>query len=269
MADMLPALCVGLLSSAGAEAEAEACGSSWLQQDYSLSSRMATEVQVVEAASVHQAGPLTDELNERGFSDLVVPISPVVIMMLVLFVALLIAHEAFVAAGMKPVLANHQKSNSIPLQWTFALSWLLMMVSLAMLVPVSLDYSLAMGQSATASGLFLSGPTVFAVFGTILGRPLTSEVNWDQRFARSLYIQCQGLVFLGCITLAFLMQEAANWSDSSRRTAFWAFLFVHAVLQFFQALPMVALSTMWNVVTPNNQKTLWSMITACRVAAYR
>ena len=185
MAYLLLALCAGFLGRACAEVVAETCSTSWIQEGYVLSSRIARNVEVAQASRVQEQGPLTEELNAKGFSDFTVPISPSVIMMMVAFIALLIAHEAFVAVGMKPLMANHQKPNSLPMQCAFALNWLIMMVSLSMLVPVSLDYALAMNQSATASGVFLSGPTVFALLGTVLGRPLTSEVHWDQVYARN------------------------------------------------------------------------------------
>ena len=174
---LLPGLCLGLLADGTAEAcvdDAVCGGTSWLQETYTLDSRLATE------SESKQAGPLTDELYAEGFSAVTVPIGPGLILSIVIFILLLTAHEAFVAAGAKPLLANHERPNSIPLQCTFAMHWLIMMVNLSMLVPVSLDYALAMGHSATASGLFLSAPKVFALLGTMLGKPLTSEVNWDQ-----------------------------------------------------------------------------------------
>mmetsp|Transcript_49838 Transcript_49838/g.117208 ORF Transcript_49838/g.117208 Transcript_49838/m.117208 type:complete len:565 (+) Transcript_49838:58-1752(+) len=260
---LLSGLSLSLLADGTAEAcmdDDAVCGSTnWLQEAYTLGSRLATE------SEFKQAGPLTDELNARGFSAVTVPMGPGVILAIVIFILLLAAHEAFVAAGAKPLLANHEKPHSIPLQCTFAIYWLIMMVNLSMLVPVSLDYALAMGQSATASGVFLSAPTVFALLGTVLGRPLTSEVKWDQAFARSLYLGCQSVSLAGNLILAFSLQAACHWSDGTRKTCFWCFLFVNGVNQFFQSLPIVGVNTMWNIVTPNSQKTLWSMITvACR-----
>ncbi|CAE7222995.1 GIP [Symbiodinium sp. CCMP2592] len=212
-----------------------------------------------------EAGPLTDELYAQGFSTVTVPIGPVVILAIVILILLLAVHEGFVAAGAKPLLANHEKPNSLPLQCTFATNWLLLMVTLSMLVPDSLDYALAMGHSATASGVFLSAPFVLAMIGNFLGRPLTSEVNWDQRFARNLCVGCQGVTVAGSLTLAFLMQAASHWSEATKQTSFWCFLLVSSASQFFNALPIVAWATMWNVVTPNSQKTIWSMIAiACR-----
>ncbi|CAE7037646.1 celE [Symbiodinium natans] len=266
MRRLLPGLCLGLLADGRAEAcvDDAVCGStSWLQETYTLGSRLATE------SESKQAGPLTDELYAEGFSAVTVPIGPGVILSIVVFILLLTAHEAFVAAGAKPLLANHEKPNSIPLQCTFAIHWLLLMVNLSMLVPVSLDYAMAMGHSATASGLFLSAPTVFALLGTMLGKPLTSEVNWDQAFARRLYLGCQGLAFAGNLILAFLMQAASHWNDATRQTWFWCFLLVNGANQFFQLLPSVGFQTMWNIVTPNSQKTLWSMTTiACRNSGF-
>ena len=268
MPHLLSSLCVGLLivvsaasdNCAEAEAGAEACSTSWLQEAYSLGSRIVADA---EASRVQEAGPLTDALNDKGFSELVVPIGPGIIVAILVFVGLIAVHEASVAAGGKPLLANHQKPNSLPLQCTFALSWLVMMVGQSMLVPVSLDYSLAMGQSATASGVFLSGPTLFAMFGTVAGRPLCDELNWDQSFARKFYIRCQGLVFAGNLILAFVLQAAAHWSESARKIAFWLFLLINAANMFFQSFPIVCWTTMWNVVTPHSQRTIWSMITIC------
>lgn len=207
-----------------------------------------------------EAGPLTDELYAQGFSAVTVPIGPGVILAIVILILVLAVHEGFVAFGAKPLLANHEKPNSLPLQCTFATNWLLMFVALSMLVPDSLDYALAMGHSATASGVFLSAPFVLAMIGTILGRPLTSEVNWDQRFARNLCVGCQGVTVAGSLTLAFLMQAASHWSEATKQSSFWCFLLVSSASQFFNALPIVAWATMWNVVTPNSQKTIWSMI---------
>ncbi|CAE7497588.1 GIP [Symbiodinium sp. CCMP2456] len=263
---LLPGLFLGLLAHGTPEAcvdDADCGSTSWLQEAYTLGSRLATE------SESKQAGPLTDELYAQGFSAVTVPIGPGVIWSIVIFILLLASHEASVAAGAKPLLANHEKPHSIPLQCTFAIYWLLMMVNLSMLVPVSLDYALAMGQSATASGVFLSAPTVFALLGSMLGKRLTSEVNWDQAFARYLYLGCQGLAFAGNLILAFLMQAASHWNDTTRKTCFWCFLLVNGANQFFQILPVVGLQTMWNIVTPNSHKTLWSMITvACRNSGF-
>ena len=224
-----------------------------------------TELSTESSIESRESGPLTDELFARGFSAVTVPIGPGVLLVIVIFIVLLAAHEAFVASGAKPLLANHEKPNSLPLQCAFAINWLLMMVNLSMLVPVSLDYALAMGHSATASGAFLSAPMLFAVLGTMLGRRLTSEVNWDQPFARRVLLGSHGLSFTGTLILAFLMQAASHWNDATRKASFWCFFFAHGVNQFFNALPIVSWATMWNVVTPNSQKTLWSMIAiACR-----
>ena len=228
-----------------------------------------TELSTESSIESRESGPLTDELFARGFSAVTVPIGPGVLLVIVIFIVLLAGHEAFVASGAKPLLANHEKPNSLPLQCAFAIHWLLMLVNLSMLVPVSLDYALAMGHSATASGAFLSVPMLFAVLGTMLGKPLTSEVNWDQPFARRLFLGCHVFAFTGALVLAFLMQAASQWNDATRKTSFWGFLLVSGVNEFFNALPMVGLNTMWNVVTPNSQKTLWSMIaSACRNSGF-
>ena len=147
-------------------------------------------------ATLGETGPLTDWINVDAFSDFIVPIDEHVLLGVIGFCVLLAAHEAYVAAGAKPLLANHEQRNSVPLQVVIVLSWILMFMNVAMLVPVSLDFSLAMGQSATASGVFLSGGSVFSVVGVVLGKPLTSEAHWNQQFARRLFLVCNLLRLL-------------------------------------------------------------------------
>ena len=131
------------------------------------------------------------------FSNLVIPIGKNVFLGIVLFCVLLAAHEAHVAAGARPLFANHERSHNVPLQVVIVLSWIIMLMNVALLVPVSLDFSLAMGQSATASGVFIGGGTAFSVAGLIAGKPLTSEVNWNQRLARGIFLVCNSLCFWG------------------------------------------------------------------------
>ena len=162
-------------------------GSGWLQKDFVIDFNTAT---------LGATGPLTDSINVDTFSDFIVPINGHVLLGVIGFCVFLAAHEAYVAAGAKPLLANHERRNSAALQVVIVISWILIFMNVAMLVPVSLDFSLAMGQSATASGVFLSGGTVFSVVGLMVGKPLTSEDNWNQQFARRLFLVCNLLCLL-------------------------------------------------------------------------
>ena len=169
-------------------AEDDVCwGSGWLQKTFVVDSNI---------ARVGETGPLTDSINVEAFADFIVPIDAHVYFGVIGFCVLLAAHEAYVASGAKPLLANHERRNSAHLQIVIVLSWVLMFMNVALLVPVSLDFSLAMGQSATASGVFLSGGTVFSVVGLVVGKPLTSEADWNQQFARRLGLACNSLCLL-------------------------------------------------------------------------
>jgi len=197
------------------------------------------------------------------FSNLVIPIGKNVFLGIVLFCVLLAAHEAHVAAGARPLFANHERSHNVPLQVVIVLSWIIMLMNVALLVPVSLDFSLAMGQSATASGVFIGGGTAFSVAGLIAGKPLTSEVNWNQRLARGIFLVCNSLCLVSLVGMAILVESAASWSLNTTRWAFWLIVFLNGMVAFLKAVLLLSWTTMWQIITPASEKTFWQMMAQC------
>ncbi|CAE7429381.1 GIP, partial [Symbiodinium sp. CCMP2456] len=197
------------------------------------------------------------------FSNLVIPIGMNVFLAIMLFCVLLAAHEAHVAAGARPLFANHERSNHVALQVVIVLSWVIMFMNVALLVPVSLDFSRAMGQSATASGVFIGGGTAFSLAGLMAGKPLTSEVNWNQRLARGIFLVCNSLCLVTLVGMAILVETAAPWSLNTRRWAFWLIVLLNGMVAFLKAVWLLSWTTMWQIITPASQKTFWQMMAQC------
>ena len=163
---------------------------------------------------------------------------------------------------------------------------------MALLVPASLDFAVAMGEGATASGLFLSAGMLFSVAGLLVGTPLASEIDWDQVFARRLFIgplgtcfttyhpfpswvllgpgsfpkaraRCNFLCLVILVAIAPLVQSATEASVQARRVIFWVVILLYGMVQFFKTLYMVSWNTMWQVITPHREKTFWQMMAQC------
>ena len=133
-------------------------------------------------------GPLTDNISPSSFSDIVVPIGFSTIVVALILACFILLHELYVESGAKPLLASRDGANSALLQCGFLVSWFVPFIAGSMIIPVSLDFALAMGQSATASGVFIGTGPVGAMVGLIAGSKLTSEENWNQRYARQCFI---------------------------------------------------------------------------------
>ena len=208
-------------------------------------------------------GPLTSEIKVDDFSDFAVPMGLNVVVGVIIFSVLLAAHEAYISAGAKPLLANHKRSNNLPLQIAILISWIILFMNSAMLIPPSLDFALAMGQSATASGLFVGGGTIFAVVGAAFGKSLTNESDWDQWFARRLFLFCRSLCLVLHVLAALLLQSAAAWSLPTRQWTFWLACLLGSLNFGISAVPMVPWTTMWQIITPPSDKTFWMIVTQC------
>ena len=160
--------------------------------------------------------------------------------------------------------------------------------NVGLLAPVSLDFAVAMGEGATASGLFLSAGTLFSVAGLLSGRQLASEINWDQVFARRLFIgplgtcfayvsvrflapgsflkalaRCNFLCLVILVAIAPLLESVTAVNVENRRFVFWMLILCYGVVQFVKTMPMVSWITMWQVITPHGEKTFWQMMAQC------
>ena len=208
-------------------------------------------------------GPLTDALRPESFSQVEVTIGTGVIMGILLFFCLALMHELFVGAGGKPLLARRDGSNSTLLQLGFLIGWFVPFVTKSLSIPISLDYALAMGESATASGVMIGTMPVGALIGTLAGKRFTNEQDWDQRHARKVFVCCYGLNVCAMPAIALVIQACIGWHVEAKRMVFWLVVFLTFVANVLGGMIMIPWCTMWNLVTPHDDKTFWSMLAQC------
>ena len=227
-------------------------GAGLLQESYLVSHKISTDA----AAE----GPLTDNLKAEGFSTLQVPFGISVFLFFGFMILLLTLHECYVSTGHKPLLTSETGGGSL-FQSVYLFESALIFVSTSLLAPLSLDYAIAMDQSATASGLFLGSGTVFSTLAVVCGRALTKEQDWDQAFARRLYVLSNVAGVILYMMLALLTQSSVHWSLEHKRIWFWLSQVVNGLATAANSLPMISWSTMWNKLTPQREKTFWMICT--------
>ena len=208
-------------------------------------------------------GPLTHALRPETFSQVEVKIGTHVLVGILLFFILALMHELFVGAGGKPLLARRDGSNSTLLQLGFLIGWFVPFVTKSLSIPISLDYALAMGESATASGVMIGTMPVGALIGTLAGKRFTNEQDWDQRHARKVFVCCYGLNVCFMPAIALVIQACIGWNVEAKRMAFWLVVFLTFVANVLGGMIMIPWCTMWNLVTPHDDKTFWSMLAQC------
>ncbi|CAE7496730.1 unnamed protein product [Symbiodinium necroappetens] len=206
-------------------------------------------------------GPLTDRISPSSFSDIVVPIGFSTIVVALVFVCFILLHELYVETGATPLLSNRDGANSVLLQCGFLVSWFVPFIAGSMIIPVSLDFALAMGQSATSSGVFIGTGPVGAMVGLIAGSKLTSEENWNQRYARRCFIISYSISTLAMAGTALFIQVSQGWQMSAKQYAYWLVIAMNFLSTSFANVPILPWMTMWNILTPNKEKTFWSMLT--------
>eukprot|EP00438_Fugacium_kawagutii_P029900 Skav200717 [mRNA] locus=scaffold2650:156095:157639:- [translate_table: standard] len=207
-------------------------------------------------------GPLTSNLTPDSFPTRVVELGTIVIAVFIFLLAAVICHEIY-ASCRKPLLANHEQANSNWVQVVFLMSQFQMFFQIAMEVPVSLDFCLQMGQSATMSGFMLSFPIIGSMVGIFIGPRLISEAAWNQRFARRLMIGCSLVASLCSFAIACTVNHAAHHSLAQRRTIFWIFLSLMQLSTVVSAIPTVPMQVMQNKLTPTSEKTFWMLMVQC------
>ena len=214
-------------------------------------------------AGLEGNGPLTDTLQPESFSQLEVVIGPSVMVGILVFFCLALMHELFVGAGGKPLLARWDGSNSALLQLGFLIGWFVPYITKSLAIPMSLDYALAMGESATASGVMIGTMSVGALIGTLVGKGFTNEQDWDQRHARKVFVCCYGLNVFSMPAIALVIQACIGWNMEAKRMVFWLVVFLTFVSNVLGGMIMIPWCTMWNLVTPHDDKTFWSMLAQC------
>mmetsp|Transcript_55209 Transcript_55209/g.113996 ORF Transcript_55209/g.113996 Transcript_55209/m.113996 type:complete len:543 (+) Transcript_55209:80-1708(+) len=205
--------------------------------------------------------PLRDAVHLEHFSQVAVPFSTNMAFPALLCVCLLVLHERRVEAGAKPLLANHSRNSTVLLQTAFLVFWMVPFLIDSMFMSLSLDYALAMGESATASGVFLGAAAAGSTVGIIIGRGFTSETDWNQKYARKIFVYMYGLSLMAMPVIAISIQTSVDWSSGGKRKMFWFVVVLNFCTTCVGSIPVVAWSTMWNIVTPQNEKTFWMMLT--------
>ena len=170
-------------------------------------------------------------------------------------------HELYVEMGGKPLLARRDGSNSTLLQISIQLTWLLPTVSTTVVIPVCRDYALAVGESATASGLMIGVVPLGALIGMLAGKGLVTENDWNQRYARKIVLYLHALQVFSMPAMALIIQASVEWSPHGKRLSFWGVLSLYFLTVLIGSMIMVPWRTMWNLATPQTDKTFWSMMT--------
>ncbi|CAE7828557.1 unnamed protein product [Symbiodinium sp. CCMP2592] len=195
-----------------------------------------------------------------------VPIGGGVLVAVVVLFCLLLLHELYVETGRKPLLARRDGSNSTLLQISIQLTWLLPTVSSTVVIPVCRDYAKAVGESATASGLLIGVVPLGALIGMLAGKGLVTENDWNQRYARKIVLYVHGLWIFSMPVMALIIRASVEWSPHGKRLSYWGVLSLYFLTVTIGSMMMVPWRTMWNLFTPQTDKTFWSMMTQCSKA---
>jgi len=198
--------------------------------------------------------------------SLEVPIGSGVLVAVVVMFCLMLLHELYVEMGGKPLLARRDGSNSTLLQISIQLTWLLPTVSSTVVIPVCRDYALAVGESSAASGLMIGIVPMGALIGMVAGKGLITENDWSQGYARKIVLYLHGLWIFSMPAMALIIQASVEWSPHGKRLSFWVVLSLYFLTMTIGSMMMVPWRTMWNLFTPQTDKTFWSMMTQCSKA---
>eukprot|EP00913_Durusdinium_trenchii_P000182 g165.t1 len=202
--------------------------------------------------SVDLRGPLTKDITAESFSERLVPFTLTTWLCLLFLYLIFFAHEMY-AARVKPLWANEQKASSLMFQSSVLFYWFYWYVNEAMLLPVTLDFAVSMGQSATMSGFFISSSLIALILGLFMGKKLVPEASFDQRRARSLLVWSNLVATLFMLLEAAVCNSAVHWSMPAKGVVFWVMILISQAHGFVGALPYVPLMVMWGKFTPKSE----------------
>ncbi|CAK9090848.1 unnamed protein product [Durusdinium trenchii] len=212
--------------------------------------------------SVDLRGPLTKDITAESFSERLVPFTLTTWLCLLFLYLIFFAHEMY-AARVKPLWANEQKASSLMFQSSVLFYWFYWYVNEAMLLPVTLDFAVSMGQSATMSGFFISSSLIALILGLFMGKKLVPEASFDQRRARSLLVWSNLVATLFMLLEAAVCNSAVHWSMPAKGVVFWVMILISQAHGFVGALPYVPLMVMWGKFTPKSEMSFWMILTQC------
>jgi len=138
--------------------------------------------------------------------------------------------------------------------------WMSQLMTTAISIPLSLDYTMAMGMDPVLSGFFLSIGCITGIIGMIAGRILFDESKWSQRALRRWMIALPETAGLMGLVTFYLMQWVATKPMDVRRTYWWTCLGVMQIQILLGASVNIPVAVVWNKCTPNKDKTFWTML---------
>eukprot|EP00930_Biecheleria_cincta_P005446 TRINITY_DN10637_c0_g1_i1.p1 TRINITY_DN10637_c0_g1~~TRINITY_DN10637_c0_g1_i1.p1 ORF type:complete len:677 (-),score=92.75 TRINITY_DN10637_c0_g1_i1:78-2108(-) len=204
---------------------------------------------------------LTDQLDRSTLGGRVVYFPIWVWIGIAIFYAASLAHEVYVGCfGGRPLLQNPVPQKSIGLQVLSLWGWMSMLMSTAVNIPLSLDYTISMGMDPVLSGFFLSIGCVTGMVGMTAGRIIFDEKKWSQRALRRWMILLPDVAgLMGLVTFYFL-QWVAGQPIAVRRTFWWTSLAVGQLQTLLGSSVNIPGAVIWNKCTPNRDKTFWTML---------
>jgi len=228
----------------------------FLQSGYQVAA-MTLEEQLVDVHGPHR---MTSNIDREELGDKVVYFPTVVWVFWVVFFLVVVFHEIHVSRGGRPILAHPIPQKSLGIQIIALWGWASNFISMSMQIPLSIDYTIAMGMDPTLSGIVVSLTGFSGLIGAVIGKKLCPEENWNQRYARKLMIWIP--MCMTCISI--LQMWVGQWVGSQsipiRRKWFWIMLGVSqigAVTGGMMALPG---GVIWNKCTLQKDKTFWMML---------
>ena len=199
-------------------------------------------------------------MSAESFSDRVVPFTWTAWTVVGFFYVMILAHEVY-ATKMNPLLADQEKASTLAFQGSLLFYWFYVYAFQSILATVSLDFATSMGQSATASGFFVSSPTLAMILGVFWGCWLINESS-DQRKTRDFIVWLNALSMLLPLAQAILSNEAINLGDS-RQWVFWTINLLSLLFGLVSNLPYVAMMLLWSKFTPKREMSFWMILQQC------
>ncbi|CAE7950012.1 hypothetical protein AK812_SmicGene37708 [Symbiodinium microadriaticum] len=220
-------------SESSADLDSQNCGASWLQERYQLHSGNAT---------LAGARHVDWEPHVSG--------SELAILAVLVFLVFILMHECWVGRGKDPILSTE------PIREITACSVYLFVVELSFLivVPLSMDYALAMGELVAASGAVLGVTLPAQYVGYLIGVWMDKQSDWF----RIKCVVCHVVALLCYLGLTLLLRSAARSGHALRQT-FWIAICVQVAATTFRNIP----SRTWEVIQDYRESDAYNLSKCC------
>ena len=84
-----------------------------------------------------------------------------------------------------------------------------------------------------------------------------------QANARTLILGAQVIGSIVLLVKAVVASSTVDRSVGTKQAVFWLLICLGQICSFMQALPLVPLMVMWAKITPNRERSYWSVWTQC------